>query len=106
MPRTRSSPPVTGETQAIMRIVVVLPAPLGPRKPNTSPRCTVKSTPSTATSRPKRLLSAVALMSGASPADASGAGAGPGTGAGGEAGGGGGPPPPRAPRGGGRGGRG
>ena len=49
MPSTDSSPPVTGETQAIMRIVVVLPAPFGPRKPNTSPRRTSKSTPSTAT---------------------------------------------------------
>ncbi|MDP3185062.1 MAG: hypothetical protein Q8M58_07320 [Anaerolineales bacterium] len=31
-----------------MRMVVVLPAPLGPRKPNTSPWRTAKSTPSTA----------------------------------------------------------
>ena len=38
-----------GDTQAIMRIVVVLPAPLGPRKPKTSPGCTSKSMPSTAT---------------------------------------------------------
>jgi hypothetical protein len=32
----------------IMRIVVDLPAPLGPRKPSTSPRSTLKETPSTA----------------------------------------------------------
>src|SRR5918995_2432038 len=62
MPRTRSSPSVTGDTQAIMRMVVVLPAPLGPRKPNTSPRRTEKSMPSTATSSPKRLVSALASM--------------------------------------------
>ena len=32
----------------IMRIVVDLPAPFGPRKPSTSPRSTVKEMPSTA----------------------------------------------------------
>ena len=37
MPSTRSSPPVSGETQPIMRIVEVLPAPFGPRNPNASP---------------------------------------------------------------------
>ena len=37
MPSTRSSPAVTGDMHAIMRIVLVLPAPLGPRKPNDSP---------------------------------------------------------------------
>jgi hypothetical protein len=36
---------------AIMRMVVVLPAPLGPRKPSTSPGSTVKLRSSTA-SRP------------------------------------------------------
>ena len=30
-------PAVTGETQPIIRIVEVLPAPFGPRKPNASP---------------------------------------------------------------------
>jgi hypothetical protein len=39
-----------------MRIVVVLPAPLGPRKPKTSPRPTLKSMLSTATRSPKRLV--------------------------------------------------
>ena len=34
---TLSSPSVTGEEQAIIRIVDVLPAPFGPRKPNASP---------------------------------------------------------------------
>src|SRR6185295_9846638 len=35
---------------AIMRMVVVLPAPLGPRNPSTSPGCTEKLRSSTATS--------------------------------------------------------
>ena len=33
----RSSPPLGGETQPIIRMVEDLPAPLGPRKPNASP---------------------------------------------------------------------
>src|SRR4051794_13823169 len=37
-----------------MRIVVDLPAPLLPRKPKISPRCTSKLTLSTATNWPKR----------------------------------------------------
>ena len=32
-PSTRSVPAETGDMQAIMRIVEVLPAPFGPRKP-------------------------------------------------------------------------
>src|SRR5947209_10699001 len=38
-----------------MLIVVVLPAPFGPRKPNTSPAATSKSTPRTACTSPKDL---------------------------------------------------
>ena len=38
MPRTVSVPSVIGETQPIIRIVEVLPAPFGPRKPKASPR--------------------------------------------------------------------
>ena len=38
MPSTCSEPPLRGDTQAIIRMVEDLPAPLGPRKPNTSPR--------------------------------------------------------------------
>src|SRR5580658_6339126 len=45
-----------GLTHEIMRIVDVLPAPLGPRKPKDSPWAMVKSTPSTATNSPKRLV--------------------------------------------------
>src|SRR3954469_1762808 len=43
-----SSPPLTGDTAAIIRIVLALPAPLGPRNPNASPRCTSTSMPLTA----------------------------------------------------------
>src|SRR5271167_3448471 len=46
-----------------MLIVVVLPAPLGPRKPNTSPVATSKSTPRTACTSPNvltRLLTVIA----------------------------------------------
>src|ERR1700737_4513222 len=39
------------------RMVVVLPDPLGPRKPNTLPSGTAKSRPSTAGTPPKCLLS-------------------------------------------------
>ena len=38
-----------------VRTVVVLPAPLGPRNPNTSPRPTSNDTPSNATRSPNRL---------------------------------------------------
>ncbi len=48
MPSTRSVPALIGETALTMRIVDDLPAPFGPRKPNTSPRCSSKSMPSTA----------------------------------------------------------
>jgi hypothetical protein len=60
----RSVPLVGGDTQPIIRIVEVLPAPFGPRKPNASPRWTSKSMPSTATSAPKLLTSPRACTSG------------------------------------------
>ena len=41
-PRMRSVPPLTGETQPIIRIVELLPAPFGPRKPNASPALDVE----------------------------------------------------------------
>src|SRR3989337_1543003 len=62
-PRTRRVPPEIGETQPIMRIVEVLPAPLGPRKPKDSPGATSKSMASTAVKSPKRLVSPRAEMS-------------------------------------------
>src|SRR6188508_3127880 len=54
-PRMRSVPADTGETQPIIRIVELLPAPFGPRNPNASPGWTSRSIPSTATRSPKRL---------------------------------------------------
>ena len=44
---------VGGMKPVIMRIVVDLPAPFGPRKPSTSPRSTVNEMPSTARLGPK-----------------------------------------------------
>src|SRR6188474_1905924 len=63
-PRTVSVPSVTGETQPIMRIVDVFPAPFGPRKPKASPLWRSKSMPSTATKSPKRFTRSRAWMSG------------------------------------------
>src|ERR1700677_3605054 len=57
LPSTRRVPSLSGLMQEIIRMVEVLPAPLGPRKPKDSPRAMVKSTPSTATKSPKRLVS-------------------------------------------------
>src|SRR5450759_5461637 len=54
----------------IMRIVVVLPAPLGPRKPKTSPRRTERLRWSTASVLPKLLVSSwVASTTGGSSAE-------------------------------------
>ena len=57
---------VIGETHPIIRIVEVLPAPLGPRKPNDSPGATSKSMASTAVNSPNRFVRPRAWMSGAS----------------------------------------
>ena len=57
-------PPLTGDVHPIIRMVDVLPAPLGPRNPNASPGATWKSTPSTAENSPKRFVRPVALISG------------------------------------------
>ena len=62
MPSTVSVPSVTGETQPIIRIVEVLPAPFGPRKPNDSPGATSKSIASTAVNSPNRLVRPRAWM--------------------------------------------
>src|SRR5271155_48268 len=51
---------------ASMRMVVDLPAPLGPRKPSTSPRATLKDTLSTAVKLPKRLVRPLMTISGGS----------------------------------------
>src|SRR5690349_7449280 len=67
-PSTRKVPPLGGETQPIMRMVELLPAPFGPRNPNASPFCTSKSISSTATRSSKRLTSPRAWTSGSSTA--------------------------------------
>src|SRR5437588_10831595 len=66
-PSTLRVPAVTGEVLPIIRMVEVLPAPLGPRKPNASPLATSKSMPSTATRSPKRLVRPRAEISGSIP---------------------------------------
>src|SRR5690348_8811820 len=48
----------------IMRMVVDLPAPFGPRKPSTSPRSTAKLTPSTARFAPKAFTRLSILITG------------------------------------------
>src|SRR5215210_2371059 len=51
-PPTEISPAEGGMNPVIIRMVVDLPAPFGPRKPSTSPFSTVKETPFTATFGP------------------------------------------------------
>src|SRR5258707_15212074 len=63
IPITVRTPSVIGDTQPIIRIVDVLPAPLGPRNPNDSPRATSKSTGSTAVKSPNFLVIHWAWMS-------------------------------------------
>ncbi len=53
-PATMALPAEGGSRPHSMRMVVVLPEPLGPRKPKMSPRRTSKLTWSTATKEPKR----------------------------------------------------
>src|SRR3954452_14765908 len=65
-PRMRRSPEVTGETAPTIRIVELLPAPLGPRKPKASPRATWKSMLSTAVKVPNRFVSPRASIRGSS----------------------------------------
>src|SRR5262249_2405589 len=55
-PATRAEPAVAGREPVRIRIVVVLPAPLGPRKPTTWRRSTWKETSSTASHWPKYLV--------------------------------------------------
>ena len=56
-PNSWASPPSIGSRVASICSIVVLPAPLGPSTPNTSPRCTSRSMPSTARTSPKVLTS-------------------------------------------------
>jgi hypothetical protein len=48
MPASVTRPAVGGRKPVIIRIVVVFPAPFGPRKPRISPSATRKLTESTA----------------------------------------------------------
>src|SRR5579859_275016 len=54
-PNSRASPLVGRTRPSRILIVVVLPAPLGPRKPKTSPGWTVRSSPCKAILRPYSL---------------------------------------------------
>ena len=54
-PNRLTSPPDLRISPSRIRIVVDFPAPLGPRKPCTSPRWTSRSSPSSAAKSPKRL---------------------------------------------------
>src|SRR5215471_3929223 len=55
-PLTLTRPAVGASRPAIIRIVVDLPAPFGPRNPVTTPGRTTKSSPLTASLSPYRLL--------------------------------------------------
>src|SRR5436305_12280171 len=56
-PATTISPEVARSNPAIIRSVVVLPQPDGPRRQTTSPAATSRSTSRAATNEPKRLVS-------------------------------------------------
>ena len=53
-PATVAVPEVIDSSVVSMRTVVDFPAPFGPRKPNTSPASTLRSTPRTASTAPVR----------------------------------------------------
>ena len=57
MPATTAEPAVGAISVPSVRTVVVLPAPFGPRKPNTSPHPTLNETSDSAVRSPKRLVS-------------------------------------------------
>ena len=57
LPRIVRVPDVLTEVAPMMRIVVDLPAPFGPKKPKDSPFATSKSMPSTAMKSPYFLVS-------------------------------------------------
>src|SRR5713101_4673782 len=64
MPVTYACPSVGGISVVSILTIVVLPAPLGPSSPNTSPRRTSKLTLSTAVNAPKRLVSSLVCIAG------------------------------------------
>src|SRR5262245_55410330 len=73
-PATAAEPEVGAMSVPRVRTVVVLPAPFGPRKPNTSPRPTSKLTSSNATRSPNRLVRRSATSAGVSRAPSGAAG--------------------------------
>jgi len=60
--KTERLPLVFGDMHWIILIIVVFPAPFGPRKPNISPCCTEKLIESTAVSEPYVLVSVSAQI--------------------------------------------
>src|SRR5437763_9130861 len=66
-PATCATPEVGLASVQSMLIVVVLPAPLGPRNPNTSPVATSNSTPRTAWTSPKFLIRPLTAIAGGWP---------------------------------------
>src|SRR5580700_3965518 len=65
-PATNACPPLGGINVVSIRTSVVLPAPLGPSSPKTSPRRTSKLTLSTAVNAPKRLVRSLVCIAGES----------------------------------------
>src|SRR5262245_39576053 len=65
IPATTADPDVGAIRVPRIRTVVVLPAPLGPRNPNTSPRRTLNDTSVTAARAPKFLLRWLTCRAGA-----------------------------------------
>src|SRR5436853_4611366 len=63
-PLTVAYPSVGRSSVQSIPMVVDLPAPFGPRKPNTSPVPTSNETPSTAVNVPKRLVSLSTTIAG------------------------------------------
>src|SRR5580692_3625031 len=65
-PATNAWPPLGVMSVVSIRTMVVLPAPLGPSSPKTSPRRTSKLTLSTAVNAPKRLVRSLVCIAGES----------------------------------------
>src|SRR5262245_58650566 len=63
-PSTVASPPLSGSRPVSILMTVVLPLPLGPKKPKISPLATWKLTPFTAVNLPKLRTSPCAAMAG------------------------------------------
>src|SRR3954453_18233822 len=68
-PRSVTVPALGAMRPRSMRMVVVLPDPLGPRNPNTEPVGTARSTPSTAASSPNRFDRPSVWMAGSAVGD-------------------------------------